>query len=166
MVAVGEFRQDLYYRIKVVRLQLPSLCQRRCDIPLLVDHFVSKFNRLQGKNIVGVSEEVTLLLMAHDYPGNVRELENIIEHAFVLCSAGVIEPRHLPPEFRQLAGFESLLGGCDLTLQSLETLHITAMLRRHGGNRDAAAKALGIHRATLFRKIKSLGIDEPRAETV
>ena len=164
MVASGEFRRDLYYRIKVVGLQLPSLCQRRCDIPLLVDHFVSKFNQLQGKNVVGVSQEVTLLLMEHDYPGNVRELENIIEHAFVLCPAGVIELRHLPPEFRQRAGLETLLGGCGLTLQSLETLHITETLRRHGGNRDAAAKSLGIHRATLFRKIKSLGISAHDAE--
>jgi PAS domain S-box-containing protein len=163
MVNDGEFRGDLYYRINVVRLQLPCLCARRNDIPLLVEHFISKFNQLQAKNVLGVSEEVMLLLMEHDYPGNVRELENIIEHAFVLCSAGLIELQHLPPELRERSGFKGLQTGCDLTLKALETLHITETLRRHRGNRDAAAKVLGIHRATLYRKIKSLGIEVPES---
>ena len=104
------------------------------------------------------------LLMEHDYPGNVRELENIIEHAFVLCPAGLIELQHLPPELRERSGFQAIQSGCDLTLKSLETLHLSETLRRHGGNRDAAAEALGIHRATLFRKIKSLGIDVPDSQ--
>lgn len=165
LVEGGEFRRDLYYRINVVRLQLPCLCARRSDIPLLIEHFIAKFNRLQEKNVLGVSEEVMLLLMEHDYPGNVRELENIIEHAFVLCPAGVIEPRHLPPELRERSGFRSIQTGCDLSLKAMETLHITETLRRHRGNRDSAAKALGIHRATLFRKIKSLGIEVPESDS-
>jgi DNA-binding NtrC family response regulator len=77
--------EDLYYRIRVVSLSLPDLSQRREDIPLLIDHIVSKFNQLQGKDIEGVSEEVMARLMGYEYPGNVRELENIIEQAFVLC---------------------------------------------------------------------------------
>ena len=78
------------------RLELPSLRDRREDIPLLIDHFVARFNRLKGKDIAGVSDAVLARLMEHDFPGNVRELENIIEHAFVLCRGGVIELKHLP----------------------------------------------------------------------
>ena len=100
LVHAGTFRNDLYYRIRVVHLQLPALQQRREDIPLLVDHLVAKFNRLQGKDIAGVSVEAMARLMEHDFPGNVRELENIIEQAFVLCRGGLIELHHLPPELR------------------------------------------------------------------
>ncbi len=164
LVENGIFRQDLYYRVKVVQLELPALRERRCDIPILIEHFITKFNRLQGKSVVGVSEQVMPLLMQHDYSGNVRELENIVEHAFVLCPAGMIELHHLPPELRDRAGFDGLPSGGDLTLQAVEAMHITETLRRHGGHRDAAAKALGIHRATLFRKIKALGIRLPDTE--
>lgn len=94
----GAFRQDLFYRINVVRMEMPPLRKRKEDIPLLVDHFVTRWNRIQGKSISGVSPEVLSFLMAHDYPGNIRELENIIEHAFVLCAEGRIESRHLPEE--------------------------------------------------------------------
>ena len=99
LVKKGSFRQDLFYRINVVRIDLPPLRKRKEDISLLVEHFVARFNRIQDKSVSGVSPEVMALLMAHDYPGNVRELENIVEHAFVLCKAGRIEARHLPGEF-------------------------------------------------------------------
>ena len=102
LVQTGRFRDDLYYRIRVVHLVLPDLRQRREDLPLLVDHLISKFNRLQGRDIAGVSLEVMTCLMEHDFPGNVRELENIIEQAFVLCRGGMIELQHLPPELRPL----------------------------------------------------------------
>ena len=162
-VAEGEFRQDLYYRVNVIRLPLPPLRDRRTDIPLLVDHFIAKFNAIEGKNVAGVSQRALLLIMRHDYPGNVRELENTVEHAFVLCPGGVIDVDHLPPELHR---DDSSIAGERLgtvTLREMERLHITETLRRHGGNRDAAAKALGIHRATLFRKLKSLGIDEQQS---
>lgn len=162
MVRDGAFRQDLYYRIKVMRLTLPPLRERRGDIPLLIDHFVSKFNAVQGKHVTGVSPRAMLALMQHDYPGNVRELENTMEYAFVLCSEGLIGMHHLPPEFHGHRESEEPQGVGHLTLQELEAIHITETLRRHGGNRDAAARALGIHRATLFRKIKAIGI--PTAE--
>jgi PAS domain S-box-containing protein len=155
------FRQDLYYRINVMRLKLPSLRERQGDLPLLVEHFVSKFNLLQGKNITGVSPRALLLLMQHNYPGNIRELENIIERAFVLCSGGLIEVYHLPPEFCCSPSSETWKEIGKVTLRDMEVMHITETLRRNGGNRDAAAEALGIHRATLFRKIKSLGIHVP-----
>ncbi len=100
LVKAGLFREDLYYRIRVIHLQLPTLRERREDIPLLVDHLVTKLNRLQGKDIAGVSDGVMTRLMGHDFPGNVRELENIIEQAFVLCRGGLIEMNHLPPELR------------------------------------------------------------------
>ena len=164
LVSEGTFREDLYYRIDVVRLQLPPLRDRREDIPLLVEHFISKFNRLQEKRILGVSPEVMAILLGHDYPGNVRELENIVEHCFVLCPGGLIEPRHLPAALRERPGLASPASGGDLTLEALEIMHITETIRRHGGNRKAAAKGLGIHPSTLFRKIKSLGIELPEMD--
>jgi PAS domain S-box-containing protein len=164
LVQKGSFREDLFYRINVVRLELPALRDRREDIPLLVEHFIDKFNRLQNKDVTGVSEQAQAVLMDHDYPGNVRELENIIEHAFVLCRGGLIELGHFPPPLRRQEKAESLPseGGADL--KSLEAMHIAAAIRRHGGNRKAAAKELGIHASTLFRKISSLGIELPAAD--
>jgi transcriptional regulator with PAS, ATPase and Fis domain len=160
-VADGKFREDLYYRVNVVRLQLPPLRERREDIPVLIDHFISKFNCLQHKHVTGVSEQVMAILLDHDYPGNIRELKNTIEHAFVLWRGGLIEVQHLPTGLREKAGCPPLPDQEDLTLAQLEALHIGETIRRHGGNRAEAAKALGIHRATLFRKIKSLGIELP-----
>ncbi len=163
LVRSGRFREDLYYRIRVVQLRLPSLQQRREDIPLLVDHLIARFNRLQGKDIAGVSEEVMARLMAHDYPGNVRELENIIEQAFVLCRGGVIELHHLPPELRPT----TTTAGGDLgamSLQAMERHLIAETLRRYNGNRTQAARDLGIDTSTLYRKIRALGIDTPETD--
>jgi PAS domain S-box-containing protein len=159
LVADGVFREDLYYRINVVQLQLPPLRDRREDVPLLIDAFIAKFNRLQSKHILGISPEAMAVLLAYDFPGNVRELENIVEHCFVLCTGGMIEPHHLPAHLGASADLSVPGGKGDLTLKALESMHIRQTIRRHQGNRDAAAKALGIHRATLFRKIKALGID-------
>ena len=164
LVAEGAFRRDLYYRVNVVRIGLPELRDRREDIPLLLDHFVAKFNRLQGKDVVGVSDQAMGLLMEHDYPGNVRELENIVEHAFVLCSGGLIEVRHLPPEFRQDVAGVGKPAGPGVTLRELEAVHIADAVRRHGGNRTAAARELGIDPSTLFRKVKALGISLPETD--
>ena len=157
----GTFREDLYYRVNVVRLQLPLLRDRREDIPLLADHFLAKFNRLQNRGIAGIAPEVMALLMKHNYPGNVRELENIIEHAFVLCPGGFIQVQHLPPSLYSSPGPGPSLGNEGLTLKALETLHISDALRRHAGKRTAAAEELGINPSTLFRKLRSLGIQPP-----
>lgn len=162
LVKEGKFREDLFYRVNVIRIDLPLLRDRRVDIPLLVDHFVHRFNRLKGKDIHGVSPEAMAILMGHVYPGNVRELENIIEHAFVLCTSGMIEPRHLPVSLRgdDMGPFtQEVLGR--MTLEQIEKLAITDAIRRQKGNRHAAARELGIHPSTLFRKIKSLKIDLP-----
>jgi PAS domain S-box-containing protein len=161
LMRANKFRKDLFYRIRVIELKLPELQRRRMDIPILVDHMVAKFNRIKDKDIAGVSEEVMLQLMAHDYPGNVRELENIIEHAFVLCHSGLIEMHHLPPEF---SAAEALYTGeltGKKTLKSMEKLMILEALRRHKGNRKLAAKDLGIDYSTLYRKIKQLEIEAP-----
>jgi PAS domain S-box-containing protein len=165
LVRSGRFRDDLYYRVRVVHLELPGLAQRREDIPLMVDHLVARFNRLQGfaqKNIAGVSDEVLARLMEHDFPGNVRELENIIEQAFVLCRGGVIEMNHLPPELRPKSGRAA--AGRPVSLKAVEKLFITETLQRRGGNRKLAARDLGINVSTLYRKIKTLGIDTPDAD--
>ena len=161
LVRKGKFREDLFYRIHVVRLELPQLRDRREDIPLLIEHFIAKFNRLQGKDVVGVADEVLARLMEYDYPGNVRELENIIEHAFVLCRGGLIQMPHLPPQLRGPAETWSLSELSGITLAATEQWLIRDALSRHQGNRTAAAKQLGIDPSTLHRKIKSLGIDVP-----
>ncbi len=158
LVRKGNFREDLYYRIRVVSLKLPDLRQRREDIPLLIDHIVSKFNQLQGKDIEGVSEEVMARLMEYEYPGNVRELENIIEQAFVLCRDRIIELHHLPAELRPI-GPAKYAGPGPMSLQSMEKLLISEALRRHKGNRTKAALQLGINPSTLYRKMKTLCIE-------
>jgi PAS domain S-box-containing protein len=158
LVHEGRFREDLYYRIRVISLNLPSLSQRREDIPLLVDHLVAKLNRIQGKEIEGVSEEVMAQLMEYEYPGNVRELENIIEQAFVLCRGRLIELHHLPPELRP-SGPSGYGGGNPMSLQAMEKLLISEALRRHKGSRSKAAKQLGVNPSTLYRKMKALDID-------
>ena len=160
LVKEGKFREDLYYRIRVIHMQLPSLAQRREDIPLLVDHLVTRFNRLQGKDIAGVSDNVMARLMGHEFPGNVRELENIIEQAFVLCASGMIRMDHLPPELRPGPTLSS--GDADsMTLSSMERQLISLALDRHNGNRKEAAKELGIDTSTLFRKIRAYRIETP-----
>jgi len=156
LVRKGTFREDLYYRVHVVRIDLPALRDRREDIPLLVDHFVAKLNRRQGRDIAGLTDEVMARLLQHDFPGNIRELENIIEHAFVLCRGGLIELQHLPPELRGAqTGQESPLRP-GLSLRQMEVALIEDALRRQGGNRRAAARELGIDESTLHRKLKSL----------
>jgi PAS domain S-box-containing protein len=164
LVADGKFRRDLYYRINVVRLKLPPLRDRKEDIPLLIDHFIEKMNLIRGKSITGVDEETLQILMCHDYPGNIRELENIIEHAFVLCSSGPIQARHLPSGFirRPLPPDEH--ASLAHTLDSTEAVAIMNALKYHNYNRLAAARALGMHKSTLFRKIKRLGIVLPKID--
>lgn len=163
LIQQGRFRDDLYYRIRVVNISLPSLRERREDIPLLVEHLVAKFNHIMGKEIAGVSMEVMARLLEHDFPGNVRELENIIEQAFVLCRGELIDMHHLPQEMRvsHAAPVDAL---SSMSLRTMEKVMITEMLKRHGGNRRLTAQELDIHPSTLFRKIHSLGIVAPDSD--
>ncbi|MFP4580956.1 MAG: sigma-54 interaction domain-containing protein [Candidatus Sumerlaeia bacterium] len=161
MVQQGTFRQDLYYRINIVRMQLPPLRRRKEDIPLLARHFIERFNRLQNRKVQDLSPDAMSLLMAHDWPGNVRELENVIERAFVVCREGLIEIKHLPESMR---GPEiAREGGANIesVRRIAERQSILNALERNDFNRQAAARDLGIHKATLYRKIKNLGIDLP-----
>ncbi len=164
LVKKGTFRRDLYYRINVIRLALPPLCKRREDIPLLIEHFIDRFNRLREKDIAGVSNEAMTVLINHDYPGNVRELENIIEHAFVLCPSGIIEPHHLPDYLGTPDVPIRRLGGPQMTLEQMEKQLLLDALARNNWNRMATARELGIHKSTLFRKIKSLRIELPNTD--
>jgi len=161
LVREEKFRSDLYYRVNVVRLVLPPLRERREDIPLLVEHFIARFNRLRGKDICGVSPEALACLMRHDYPGNVRELENAIEHAFVLCPGGEIGLEHLPAVFCTAAPKGPSVEPPRANLKDIERHLIADALRRHHGHRGAAARELGIHKSTLHRKIKALRIEVP-----
>lgn len=163
LVEEGTFRDDLYYRVRVVQLDLPELRQRREDIPLLVDRCIRKFNKLFSKDIAGVSDIVMNKLMDYEYPGNVRELENILEHAFILCRGGLIEEKHLPPEIRG-AGSSEHTGILSMSLSKAEEHMITEALKRHHGNRSQAAETLGIDPSTLYRKIKALNIKTPERD--
>jgi len=156
LVDEGRFRTDLYYRINVFRLELPPLRERMEDIPLLVNHFIARFSALKGKDIAGISPEALGILMNHNYPGSVRELENIIEHAFVLCPSGLIQPRHLPKEL-QLKLSSPPRDTLQLVKQYEKEIILDA-LRRNRWNRLQTANELGIHKTTLFRKIRKLGI--------
>ena len=166
MVAEGTFRRDLFYRINVIRLLLPPLRERMEDIPLLAERFIGKMNRIRGKVVRGLSQKALELLMAHDYPGNIRELENLIEHAFILCSEGDIEPRHLPAWLSDLSGkARNPEPGQDKNpVAAAERRYLVETLARHGQNREAAAKALGMHKTTFYRKMKKLGIPLPEKD--
>jgi len=160
LVEDGSFRDDLFYRINVVKITLPTLAERKEDIPLLVEHFLARLNALRGKNVTGVSPDVMAILMNYDFPGNVRELENIIEHGFVLCPGGMIEPQHLPEQFASQAerGAPPMAGA---TLDEIEARVMYDALKRNNWNRAAAAEELGIHKTTLWRKVKRLGLELP-----
>ena len=158
VVQEGQFRDDLYYRINVIRLSIPPLSQRKEDIPLLVDHFVNRFNRLMGRQVIGLSQEALAAFMIYQWPGNVRELENAIEHAFVLCSEDLIGLQHLPP--RIVPQNRSVLLPAGLTLKEIEKKAILEALQRNEWKRMITARELGIDKNTLRRKIKRLGIVE------
>jgi PAS domain S-box-containing protein len=157
MVSDGTFREDLFYRINVVSLSIPPLRKRREDIPLLVEHFIDHFNRLQGKEVAHADPETLNILMNHNFPGNVRELMNVIEHAFVLCPGGVLLPEHLPDPLRPEGVARRRTS--PLSLSELEAELIREALAKNDHNRTATARQLGIHKTTLWRKMKKLGID-------
>ncbi len=159
LVNEGKFRDDLFYRLNVVKIELPPLSQRREDIPLLIDHFIQKFNAKMGKQILGLADQALRLLLKHDYPGNVRELENIIEHAFVLCTGNRIDVDCLPKQVTM--GQEE--GGRfspreEHPFEKAEAGIVKQTLEKHRGNRIKAAQDLGISRATLWRKMKKYGL--------
>lgn len=164
MVENGDFRRDLFYRVNIVTLTLPPLRERMEDIPLLIERFITKMNRIKGKRIGGMETGATAVLLAHDYPGNIRELENIIEHAFVLCSEGTIDCRHLPAYLPHPQQDSVQSGSMYSELAKTERETIIRALEQAGHNRSATADALGMHKSTLFRKIKKLAIELPEKD--
>lgn len=164
LVRDGAFREDLFYRLNVVKIQLPPLRERKEDIPLLIDHFIKKYSAQQGKDIVGISSGALATLMRHDFHGNIRELENIIEYAFILCEGGYIQPRHLPDPFA--AGFEEQAAEAaptsgPQTLEEIERQSILLSLERNRWRKMATCRELGISKDTLRRKIERYGLDNP-----
>ena len=159
LVSEGKFRRDLYYRINVLNIDIPPLRQRKGDIPLLAQRFIERFSLSRGKHVTGLSSAALELLMAHNYPGNVRELENIIEHAWVMCQGHVLEVKQLPRrlQVRQTPGLS-----CGKTgLPQVEAAFLIQALERNAWHREKTARELGIHRTTLQRKIKKLGLVPP-----
>ncbi len=155
------FRSDLYYRLNTVIINLPPLVERGEDIPLLVDHFLTKFSSEMSKKKPGVSPEAMELILSYPWPGNVRELANAIERAVIFCEKGVIKPYDLPPSIHNKPSEgpgEPLLE--DLHLDTIESRHISRVLRLTGGNKNEAARRLGIHRETLYKKIKKFNLSE------
>lgn len=152
----GSFREDLYYRLNVLRLELPPLRERRSDIPLLINHFLHRLNAETGKNIEAVDDSVVVAIMKHDFPGNIRELENVLQHAFVLCKERVIQLDHLPKELAEKTS--KTTGKGPLSLDELEKNAIREALADNASNRTAAAKQLGINPSTLYRKMKLYSI--------
>ncbi len=159
-VRCREFRQDLYYRLKVVEIVMPPLRNRLEDLPLLVDHFRQTFNERFRKNVEGISIEVLDAFMEYPWPGNVRELEHVMEHAFVVCHGGTITLKHLPADIRNYDLSRSRHPGpsrAKATATAGEEDIISA-LRQAGGNKTKAAKLLGISRRTIYRKIEAYNI--------
>lgn len=169
LVKQGNFRQDLYYRINVVNLFLPPLRDRKEDIPLLIEHFIQKFSHLNGKEIQGISPEVRQILLSYDFPGNVRELENVIEYASVICKNHIIGIEHLPENLHDnFDHSKRILFGKPsenrLLLNDVEKKIIFETLRKNNWNRTSTANQMGIHPTTLWRKIKRLRIEIPKQD--
>jgi PAS domain S-box-containing protein len=160
----GTFREDLFYRINVVRVELPPLRDRREDIPLLVEYFIAHFNRLQQKSINGISAKALSLLMAHHWPGNIRELENAVERAFILCTGGQIKTAHLPEDLTAGRVPTPISADAQTLHRLIEAQSIQTALEKNNYHREATAKALGIHKTTLFRRLKRLGIPFPERD--
>jgi two-component system response regulator HydG len=152
-VQAGEFREDLFYRLKVVQVEMPPLRERKEDIPLLIDHFRDAFNRSYKKDIEGVSDDVLRAFMGYQWPGNVRELEHAIEQAFVLCHGTVIGIEHLPPEIVQGRRETERIPGEEAKQQDFELL--LSALKKAGWNKAKAARILGVSRQTIYRMIAS-----------
>ena len=166
MIADGEFREDLYFRIKGIELHLPPLRARREDIPLLTRHFVAAISRKMDRPAPEVAEDTMAALIAFDWPGNVRQLSNAVQNTVVLCEGDRLEPRHLPAEVREAAGIRvggaadgaTLPDNLPLNLDQLEKQAIRNALAVTGGNREQAAGMLGIGERTLYRKLKDYGL--------
>ncbi|HAJ28467.1 MAG TPA: Fis family transcriptional regulator, partial [Syntrophus sp. (in: bacteria)] len=160
---------DLFYRLNVVKINLPPLRERKEDIPLLIDHFIKKYSAQQGKDIVGISSGALATLMRYDFPGNIRELENMVEYSFILCEGGYIQPQHLPEPFA--AGFEEAIPPATRdagpqTLEDIEKQAIILSLERNRWRKMTTCRELQISKDTLRRKIERYGLHNPLANEI
>lgn len=163
-VAAGRFRQDLYYRINVINIELPSLRQRIADIPLLASHFLRQICEETGKQVDGFTDEAMMLLQSHSWPGNVRELQNAVERAVLLGKHRQVQPEDLPRDLSSSS--PTVVGRAKATslkqaLEGPERRIILETLQEHSWNRNETAIQLGINRTTLYKKMKRLGLEEP-----
>jgi DNA-binding NtrC family response regulator len=157
----GRFRQDLFFRINVVSIRIPPLSERKDDIPLLVFHFLKKYSSLMGKEIIEVAQEVLDVLIQYDFPGNVRELENIVERGVALANGDTIEMAHLPEDLRGISvqTFRKTKGGKFPSLEEMERSYIKWVLNETANSKIETAAALGIDRSSLWRKLKKFGLE-------
>ncbi len=156
-VAEGKFREDLYYRLNVVEIHVPALRERKEDIPELVSYFIKKYAEYGGYRVKEISKQALDVLVKYDFPGNIRELENLIQRVLVTCAGEVIEAADLPYEIRNAAVYET--GGLENEVELFERKKIQSALDKSGGNKAKAAELLGVNRTTLLAKIKKLGIE-------
>lgn len=161
VIRLGHFRQDLYYRLNVVSIRIPPLSERKDDIPLLVQYFLKKYSATMQKDVTEVADDVIALLLNYDFPGNVRELENIIERGVALTNSNKIEIAQLPEDLKQLniRTFRKK-GGRIPSLEEQEKSYIKWVLKEVGGNKTIASQILGIDRVSLWRKLKKYGMEE------
>ena len=156
-VRLGKFREDLFWRLNVIQLNLPPLRKRPFDIPLLIDHFVTRYAEISGMPPIEVSAEALAILTAYSWPGNVRELENVIERAVAMTSGSITQPDDLPERLRSGNHAASVLNQArenQMTLRELELAYVAETLRRASGNKSRAAEMLGLDRKTLYRKLE------------
>ncbi len=157
-IKVGDFREDLFYRLRVIPIHLPPLRERTGDIPLLVGHFIHKYNQKSKREIKGVSAAAMKMLTIYPWPGNVRELEHTIERILILEDGDLIQPEHLPSFISGRQGDFQVFSDGELTLEEVERRYLQFILRRTKGNRSEAARILGINRKTLGQKIQKYGL--------
>jgi len=160
LVKEEKFRQDLFYRINVVQLKVPALRERKEDIPLLSNHFIQRFNKLKGQEVLGLSQEALSILMKYDFPGNIRELENIIEYAFILCRKGMILPEHLPEKFQNQPVIITNRKREIQTMDDVKKAAVLEALERNNWKRMAVCRELGVSKGTLRRMIEEYKIIE------
>ncbi len=157
-IKVGDFREDLFYRLRVIPIHLPPLRERTGDIPLLVGHFIYKYNQKSKREIKGVSAAAMKMLTIYPWPGNVRELEHTVERILILEDGDLIQPEHLPSFISGRQGDFQVFSDGELTLEEVEKRYLQFILRRTKGNRSEAARILGINRKTLGQKIQKYGL--------
>ena len=159
-VRTGKFRDDLFYRLNVIPINVPPLCERKDDIPYLIRHFIKKLAMTSNKNITDIDDEAMECLLAYSWPGNIRELENAMEYAFARSTAKIIHLSKLSPNIkRQRSGLEPVISPVTGKTQKND---LVRLLEEYHWNKSLVAKKLGIGRTTLWRKMKKLGIVRPR----